>query len=943
MSDTLAAARAMAQTLINVRRAAAPITREVIASVVDDVLRLPGMSATALERSTLIADLESAYTVWIGRATQLTDNDDHVAWLNADRKRDWRYWARYELYLRSRLPDAAIRGLDQETDRILGLIEDPLRTGAWDRRGLVVGHVQSGKTANYTGLINKAADAGYTVIIVLAGLHNNLRSQTQQRLDEGFLGYDSGAVRGAASRAPEEIGVGKYDPSLRPDTITYRTENGDFKTARAEGFSINPGRAPLLFVVKKNATVLRNLLDWVRWAANSHDPETGRRVVVNVPLLMIDDEADHASVDTKEMAIGPDGRPDEDHDPTRINRLIRQILFAFDKSAYIGYTATPFANIFIHESARTGDCGDDLFPRSFIVNLPAPSNYAGPVRVFGLPPSDGREARPPLPLTRPIPADESAAWVPPRHRNGHRPLWQGSAEVPPSLSEAIQSFILTCAVRRARGEARAHNSMLVHVTRFTSVQAAVRDQVQAELDRISTRLRLGERSGGASVLDGLRRLFENDICPTTATIRDEMQDATLRDMAWSEIEPLLSAVAADIRIMEINGTARDVLEYTAHRDTGLNVIAIGGDKLARGLTLEGLSVSYFLRASRMYDTLMQMGRWFGYRPGYLDLCRLYTTDDLIDWFEHITQANEELRAEFDHMAAVGGTPREYGLKVMSHPALLVTSRVKMRHGMDMQLSYAGSISETTVFDTAEAVLRRNLDATARFLASLGQPDRGGSDPASPPVRQDRPTGAHSWDGASLWLNKPSSEVLAFLSGVSTHGEATRANSALLREYIVRQNAVGELTEWTIGLLAGDGATLSVTPFEGVDSVTRSPRNRTEMQRDPSRYVIRRLLAPRDEAMDLDAAAWAAAMARTIQDQDPNAPQPPTSPSGPSLRDQRPPTRGLLLIYPLDPGPASLNLPLVGFGISFPSSTTARRITYKVNNTYRRQEIEDTGA
>jgi hypothetical protein len=400
---------------------------------------------------------------------------------------------------------------------------------------------------------------------------------------------------------------------------------------------------------------------------------------------MIDDEADHASVDTKEMDFGPDGRPDEDHDPTKINQLIRQILYAFEKSAYVGYTATPFANIFIHESARTVECGDDLFPRSFIVNLPAPSNYAGPVRVFGVPPADGREAQPPLPLTRTIPPDESAEWVPPRHRNGHRPNWQGVAEVPPSLSEAIQAFVLVCAVRRARGETRAHNSMLVHVTRFTSVQNAVRDQVHAELDRIATRLRFGERGGSSSVKAALKRLFEEDFQPTTVAVRAEMNEPALRDMSWAEVEPLLSEAATDIRIMEINGTARDVLEYTTHRDTGLNVIAIGGDKLARGLTLEGLSVSYFLRASRMYDTLMQMGRWFGYRPGYLDVCRLYTTDDLINWFEHITQANEELRAEFDHMAAVGGTPREYGLKVMSHPALLVTSRVKMRHGMDMQL------------------------------------------------------------------------------------------------------------------------------------------------------------------------------------------------------------------------------------------------------------------
>jgi hypothetical protein len=438
-------------------------------------------------------------------------------------------------------------------------------------------------------------------------------------------------------------------------------------------------------------------------------------------------------------------------------------------------------------------------------------------------------------------------------------------------------------------------------------------------------------------------LFESDFAPATSTVRAEVHDPALRDMHWHEIEPHVVSAASDIRVMEINGTARDVLEYTSHRETGLNVIAIGGDKLARGLTLEGLSVSYFLRASRMYDTLMQMGRWFGYRPGYLDVCRLYTTGDLIAWFEHITEANEELRAEFDHMAAVGGTPRDYGLKVKSHPALLVTSRVKMRHGMDMELSYAGSVSETTVFDTSESVLRQNLDAAGRLMAALGPPDRGVGSPSSLPVRQERPGGAaHVWEGARLWSGRSAGEVLAFLGAVSTHPDAPRANSALLREYIARQNAVGELTEWTIALLSGDGDPHQAGPFQGINAIKRGPRSADEQNRDRSRYVIRRLLAPRDEGIDLDADAWAAALARTAQEPSGGSQQ-PTTPSGPSLRDQRPATRGLLLLYPLDPKAARVTLPPVGFGISFPGSRTARRITYRVNNTYWQQEIEDRGA
>jgi hypothetical protein len=480
----------------------------------------------------------------------------------------------------------------------------------------------------------------------------------------------------------------------------------------ANNFGINPGRL-LLFVVKKNARVLQNLLDWVKWASNSYDRATERQIVVNVPLLLVDDEADNASVDTGLQQFDEDGQPDEDHNPTRINGLIRQILFSFEKSAYIGYTATPFANIFIHERGTTAEHGDDLFPRSFIMNIPAPSNYAGPVRIFGLDNDRDEELRRPLPLVRHVSDHETGdrvGWMPERHRNGHQPLHNGQPQVPSSLSEAIQAFILAIAARRARGQINEHNSMLVHVTRFTSVQAEVKRQVEEELRRITRRLRLGEGAGTDTVMSHLRRLWEEDFVLATEDAIEEIEDPAITILSWEDVEIHIPQAAEDIRVMAINGTSGDVLAYQSSRETGLNVIVIGGDKLSRGLTLENLTVSYFLRASRMYDTLMQMGRWFGYRPGFLDLCRLYTTGDLHDWFEHITEASEELRQEFDHMARVGGTPRDYGLKVKSHPALLVTSQVKMRNGMDMQLSYAGSISETTVFHRGAEHVRRNFEA-----------------------------------------------------------------------------------------------------------------------------------------------------------------------------------------------------------------------------------------
>jgi len=314
-------------------------------------------------------------------------------------------------------------------------------------RGLVVGHVQSGKTGHYTGLICKAADAGYKIIIVLAGMHNNLRSQTQMRLDEGFLGYATNPV----AEDIRIIGVGEIDndPAIRPNFATNRSDKGDFSTAIAKNLGITPEQRPWLFVVKKNKTVLERLLRWIRdHVANAHD-ENGKPIVTNLPLLIIDDEADHASVDTGEQIFDSEGNPDEEHQPTAINRSIRRLLNSFSRCAYVGYTATPFANIFIHERGETVEDGPDLFPSSFIINLAAPSNYVGPARVFGLGADEDRSEG--LPLIRTIKDhsddDGRQGWMPHKHKNGHVPVYGGLDAMPPSLQEAIQAFILSCSIR----------------------------------------------------------------------------------------------------------------------------------------------------------------------------------------------------------------------------------------------------------------------------------------------------------------------------------------------------------------------------------------------------------------------------------------------------------------------------------------------------------------
>ncbi len=926
------------------------ITPAVIAEKMDMVIAMKPKWGDELDRDAVTDELIRRFSLWIGQDTTLKSDIGHEPWLNAARKRDWRYWQRYQEWLESKLSWKAVDSLDRSTDTILGLLEDPTREDSWDRRGLVVGHVQSGKTGSYTGLICKAADAGYKIIIVLAGMHNNLRSQTQMRLDEGFLGY-------ATNSNPEVVdfvGVGEdaRDANIKPNCATNRAEAGDFNTKVARHLAITPEQRPWLFVVKKNKTVLKRLLDWIRnHAANSQDPETGRRIVNHLPLLIIDDEADHASVDTGEQLFDSEGRPDEDHQPKAINSLIRKILHSFARSAYVGYTATPFANIFIHERGGTREEGDDLFPSAFIINLAAPSNYVGPAKVFGLLTPEGRRGG--LPLVREIDdhatEDGRRGWMPQKHRNGHTPLYEGADALPPSLVEAVDSFLLACAARRVRGQGDRHSSMLVHVTRFTSVQKEVHRQVEEHVRHL--RQRILRRIDYEQVLARLQTLWESDFLPTSDAVRVDQPDPTPSiDPSWGEILIALPDAVADIEVRIINGTAKDALDYADRDGTGLKVIVIGGDKLARGLTLEGLCVSYFLRASKMYDTLMQMGRWFGYRPGYLDLCRLYTTAELVDWFGLIADAAEELREEFDLMADRGATPREYGLKVQSHPGLMVTSRLKMRAAKDLMLSFSGELLETVVFHKRPEILQGNLNACVRLVEALGNPTE--IDPTRIGQRREQ-----NWKGF-IWRNASADDIVTFLGSYRTHPESYKVKSDLIAEFVQSMNEVGELTHWTVALIGGgDGSYHDLTKDIGVKMLKRSNNGRYD-----DRYSIGRLLSPRDESIDVADDVWEAALEKTrkawkpdpARIRDSNMQEPPNMPSGPAIREIRgfgadgvDPSRdrGLILLYALDPALSGVIFsddaqPVIAFAVSFPGSSAGKKVLYKVNSVeWRQWELE----
>jgi hypothetical protein len=464
-------------------------------------------------------------------------------------------------------------------------------------------------------------------------------------------------------------------------TFTNSVKDFSKEMATSVGVPLQNLNEPVVFVIKKNPKTLTNLVDWLR----EHNASQGGRTV-DVPMLIIDDEADNASIN---VAYGAGA-------VSKINGQIRELLHMFSRSCYVGYTATPFANIFIDPDTDDAMRGADLFPRDFIVSLDPPSNYFGAERVF-------RDE--PRSIIRHI--DDNEDLLPLKHLTDH-----SVAGLPSSLIDAVRTFIVARAIRLARGSRTEHMSMLVNASRFTRVQTQIRNWIQAMVDDVQASVRL---NGALAVSTALRD-------PEVAALHGIWQiEFANTDRPWEEVQRELLGSVAPIKVVEVNSRSHGTLNYDEYGSTGLNVIAVGGYSLSRGLTLEGLMVSYFLRNSMMYDTLMQMGRWFGYRAGYDDLCRIWMPEEAEGWYLHVTESIEELREELRSMAAAGATPEEFGLKVRAHPdTLIVTARNKMGSGerVAVNIGLKNKFVETAVLRNDEPSLRANRLAARTFASEL---------------------------------------------------------------------------------------------------------------------------------------------------------------------------------------------------------------------------------
>ncbi|MBV6787615.1 Z1 domain-containing protein, partial [Xanthomonas campestris pv. uppalii] len=707
-----------------------------ILGIVQEIAALPFLSPRPSDEQVVAVakQIEREYEVILGPAHTIQASG-HKPWLRARAHEiDFRYWNRYRQFLiGDGMSEHVVNAVNAVTDTIVDLAGDPSTPGKWSRRGLVVGHVQSGKTANYLGVINKAADAGYRLVILIAGVHNNLRSQTQERVDFGFVGRDSDQILSRQVNV-DRVGVGNINPAFTATAYTSRAYDFARNKAESLGNPLQNSSEPVILVIKKNPSILTNLIDWIRGTSASQGGLT-------LPMLVIDDEADNASVDTSK----------DQKAPRTINRLIRALLSLSSRNAYIGYTATPFANIFIDPDSENEEQGKDLFPRDFIVGLDTPSNYVG-AREFFL--SEDSER-----LT--VELDATEDWLPVKHKIDWK--IEGLHE---TLIEAIDCFVLSKAIRILRGSGARHHSMLVNVSRFTRVQGDVAKEISRHVI-------------------GLQSAIQNrHAMPVDSALRDPIirslnqtweKHYSSGDEDWSQVQQELHRASASIQVVEINASkSSGKLDYRAHADTGLNVIAVGGNSLSRGFTLEGLTVSYFLRNTQMYDTLLQMGRWFGYRDGFKDLCRLFIRSEASDWYGFIADATEELRDEIRRMELVGLTPMDFGLAVRSHPGtLLVTAREKMRNTEEIvrEVGLSGAMVESSALIASELARVRNIEAVSQIAKRLLE------------RQQPSPVDPLEHLSSQLFRDVDTADILDFVASFSVHPGQLEMQTAPLTAYI----------------------------------------------------------------------------------------------------------------------------------------------------------------
>ncbi|PAK90648.1 endonuclease [Stenotrophomonas rhizophila] len=746
----------------------------------------------------------------------------------------------------------SVESLDDSSSEVVSLLANPTED-KFRCRGLVVGYVQSGKTANMTAVIAKAVDAGYNLIILLGGVTNKLRAQTQRRIENDVVNRHRHLWH----------------------AYTDDTDDGDFVRPKNGQFTMPLEGGAQLAVIKKESRRLDRLLTTAK--------ATSRQTLHRLRVLIIDDECDQASVNSSA----------DEEEMTKINEAIRRIIHAFPAVSYVGYTATPFANVFINPFPVRKDELDDLYPEDFITALPRPDGYFGTREVFGpsdISADDEHDGDYGKSMLRPIPPKEVAKLTP----NGKNQFKTFVPTMSEQLERALAWYLITCAIRRSRNQV-SHMTMLIHTSSFV-----------AQHDHMATLVNAWLKGNGPDIrkLSGRMGVLFEDVF-SSETRRVPLEHALPTGNFSADLSSHLGDVLDALEVAVENGYSDERLDFTKDHKT---YIVIGGSVLARGLTLEGLCVSFFLRTSRQYDTLLQMGRWFGFRHGYEDLPRLWTTSDLISNFRSLAQVEEEIRKEIAVYKTAEVKPTEFAVKVRQIPGLAITSAAKMRHAYKTSISFDGRHLQTIRFDHKKET---NWAATETFVGSLIDELKDNTHP-------------------NVFFGVPAGMVRRFLVDYSICDKHLDLNKSMLLGYL--DENMTKLPAWNVAVMSNSSKGAARTALGKFGSVSLFTRSRLD---EPTDYAdIKALMSKGDILVDV-----------LKEDRAPLG-------SWEELKAQRSQVP-LLLIYPIDkdsaPNPKSPNRAaldatghLIGLGWVFPGAKDRAGAYYSVELNVPTPEQLDEG-
>lgn len=757
------------------------------------------------------------------------ENQQREDWYGGANETPNSHWSKLKEILQGKdgWSDEMIQDLNASSDSIVAETTNPnlLSNGInYHTKGLVLGYVQSGKTANYSAVITKALDAGYKFIIVLAGIHNNLRYQTEVRLREEII-------------EPSE---------LSSDTLTRSDKNGDFSKKETTSANKACGKKHgfTIAVLKKNASVLRNFNKWLS--------EADEKYRDSCPVLIIDDESDQASINTSK---------EPELDATAINNSIRDILNQFKIVSYIGYTATPFANVLIDATID-----NDLFPKDFIISLKKPATYTGAQELFGGLDAEGRIVGG-LPLIRSIPIYDAVLMAPAKRKEV-----KNYDQMPESLEKAIDSFLISTAIRIARKQYKKHMTMLVH----SSYKIDDQKKVHKLVDEYVWNSKYLYQQDNQEMKERILALFEEDFAKTSKDMNVK-EDANFDfDVIWKNIGTFLDFM----QVILDNSESENRLSY----EDKFWGIVVGGNTLSRGLTLEGLTVSYFIRSSKMYDTLMQMGRWFGYRPGYLDVKRIFITDEIRDNFFDMATVENEIREEIKVMSENKDRPIDVRIRVRKHPGMLITASNKSRTAAAVEFTFSGRRALPDFLNLQDKkILSRNESAVETLLSRIREQGIIKENDMFNMFRK-----------SLLYRDVPRETIMQFVDDIEISKANTRAQKKFLSTYIEKQI---RLTNWSVAVMSRNKGG-DIYKFKTGDEtllLDRSIAVGVKKENDLEADYIRGLFLPRDEMIDMKDMFEKDKEVNDILIKD-----------GKSIgcaslrRNIRPKDRGLLVIYPLSP-------------------------------------------